>query len=64
MVYKVHIKGGSDNTAPFTPNHPHIQLSSYKLQLAEVPSAASYVGMVMCEWHFVITATLYVYFVY
>ena len=34
-----------------------------KLQLAEVSSAATYVGMVICEWHCVITVTLYVYFV-
>ena len=34
-----------------------------KLQLAEISTAASYVGMVMCEWRCVVTATLYVYFV-
>ena len=33
LAYKVHIQGGSDNTAPLPNNHPYI--SSCKLQLAE-----------------------------
>ena len=32
----------------------------HKLKLAEVSSAATYAGMVMCERRCVITATLYV----
>ena len=53
---------GSNNTAPLPNNHPYI--SSCKLQLAEISTAATcaYVGMVMCEWYCVITVTLYVYF--
>ena len=47
LVYKVHIQGGSDNTAPFPHNHPYI--SSCKLQL-EISTAATYVGMIMWEW--------------
>ena len=38
QVYNVHIQGGSDNTAPFTHNHSYI--SSRKLQLAEISTAA------------------------
>ena len=56
LVYKVytHIQSGSDNTAPFSHNHPYI--SSCKLQLAEISTTATYVGMVMWEWCCVITA--------
>ena len=60
LVYKVHIQGGSYKS-PFPHNHPYI--SSCKLQIAEIPTAATYVGMVMWEWCCVITVTLYVYFV-
>ena len=61
LVYKVHIQGGSDNTTPSPHNHPYI--SSCKLQLAVISTAATYVGMVMWGWCCVITAPLYVYFV-
>ena len=37
------IQGGSDNTAPFPHNHPYI--NSCKLQLDEISTAATYVGM-------------------
>ena len=55
LVYKVHKKGDSDNTAPFPHNHPCI--SSCKLQFAEIFTAATYVGMVMWEWCCIITTT-------
>ena len=62
LVYKVYIQGGSDNTAPFAHNPPYI--SSCKLQLAEISTAATYVGMVMWEWCCGnCTATMYVHFV-
>ena len=38
-----YIQGGSDNTAPLPHNHPYI--SSRKLQLAEISTAATY-----CNW--------------
>ena len=53
LVFKVHIQGGSDNTAPFPHSHPYT--SSCKLQLAEISTA----GMVMWEWCCVITTTFY-----
>ena len=70
LVYKKRInknkdiQGGSDNTAPshITITAP-LYIISRKLQLAEISTAATYVGMIMCEWRCVITATLYVYFV-
>ena len=61
MVNKVDIQGGTDNTVLFTHNHPYI--SSCKLQLSEVSSAVTYVGIVTCDWCCVIIATLYMYFV-
>ena len=45
----------------FPNNHPYI--SSCKLQLAEISTPATYIGMVIWEWCRVITGTLYVYFV-
>ena len=63
LICKVHLLGGSENTAPLLHSHPYIPVSSCKLQLAGISTAATYVGMVMWEWCCVITAILYVYFV-
>ena len=57
-------KGRMDGTAPqsaHTHNHPYI--SSCKVQLDEISTAATCVGMVMWELCCVITATLYVHFI-
>ena len=51
LVYKVHIQGGSDNTALFPHNHPYI--SSCKLQLnkflLQLVLRDGYVGVVLCS---------------
>ena len=52
------VQGCGYKTAPLQHNHPYI--SSCKLQIAEISTAATYVVMVMWEW---CTVTLYVYFV-
>ena len=47
LVYKVHIKGGNDNTTPLPHNHPYISFCSRnfsKLQLAATMKACTYVG--------------------
>ena len=59
LVNKVPIQGGSDNTAPVTGNHPYI--SHCRIHFSNLYLAA--IGMLMCEWRCVISATLYVYFV-
>ena len=56
LVYKVHIQGGSNNTTPLPNKYPYI--NSCKLQLSEISTAATYVGMFIWEWCCVITATL------
>ena len=48
LVYKVHIQGGSDNTAPPLLNHPYNSyVAASYMQLAEISTATTYGGMDM-----------------
>ena len=48
LAYKVHIQGGGDNTALFPYNRPYI--SSCKLQLAVISTAATFVYGCIYMW--------------